>query len=196
VKTMTTGEGGMVTTRSAELRDRLAAFRSHGMSAQGAGGDEPWLRPQHELGFNYRLTDIQSALGRSQLTRLELFVQRRNEIAARYRAALADTAELELAPAAPRGHRHAYHLFVVRHRDGAEARRRVYERLRERGIYTQVHYTPVYLHPWYAKTYGYEPGLCPEAERYYAGCLSLPCYPGLTDAEQDGVIAELREALA
>jgi UDP-4-amino-4,6-dideoxy-N-acetyl-beta-L-altrosamine transaminase len=194
VKTMTTGEGGMVTTRSEELRDRLAAFRTHGMDAPG--GDEPWLRPQTELGFNYRLTDIQSALGSSQLERLDAFVARRNEIADRYRAALADLDRLELPPAAPDGYRHAYHLFVVWHRDGAEARRALYDALRERGIFPQVHYVPVYQHPWYAKTYGYAPGLCPEAERYYAGCLSLPCFPALTDGEQDRVIDALRELAA
>ena len=192
VKTMTTGEGGMVTTRSEELRDRLAAFRTHGMVAPAAGSDEPWLRLQTELGFNYRLTDFQSALGSSQLKRLDAFVERRNEIAGRYRAALADVDALALPPAAADGHRHAYHLFVVWHAE----RRSLYDRLRERGIYPQVHYVPVYLHPWYARTYGYAPGLCPEAERYYAGCLSLPCFPALTDDEQDRVIDTLRELVA
>jgi perosamine synthetase len=84
---------------------------------------------------------------------------------------------------------------VVRHRDGAEARRRLYHRLREQGILVQVHYLPVYLHPWYAKTYGYGPGLCPEAEHYYAGCLSLPCFPALSAEQQEQVIAEVREAM-
>jgi perosamine synthetase len=190
VKTMTTGEGGMVTTRSAQLRDRLAAFRTHGLGAPAP--DEPWLRPQTELGFNYRLTDFQSALGSSQLQRLEAFVARRNAIADRYRAALADLDGLELPAAAPDGYRHAYHLFVVWHPE----RRALYDGLRERGIYPQVHYVPVYLHPWYAQTYGYAPGLCPAAERYYAGCLSLPCYPALTDGEQDTVIEALRELAA
>ena len=195
VKPITTAEGGMVTTRDETLRDRLAAFRSHGLSATAELEDEPWLRRQHALGFNYRLTDVQSALGRSQLRRLDAFVERRNAIARRYREALADVDALELAPAAPDGSRHGYHLFVVRHRGGAPARRRLYDHLRERGILCQVHYVPVYRHPWYAETYGYEPGLCPEAERYYEGCLSLPCFPALTDSDQDRVIAELREAV-
>jgi len=196
VKTITTGEGGIVTTRDAGLRDRLVAFRSHGLSAAAERDDEPWLREQHVLGFNYRLTDVQSALGRSQLDKLERFVVRRNEIAGRYREALADVPALELPPPAPAGSRHAHHLFVVRHRDGAPARLALYERLRGRGILVQVHYVPVYRHPWYARTYGYAEGLSPEAERYYAGCLSLPCFPALTDADQDRVVAELREALA
>ncbi len=94
------------------------------------------------------------------------------------------SSKIELPPEAPGGSLHAYHLFVVRHRDGAEARRRLYDGLRERGIRAQVHYVPVYLHPYYRDAFGYEPGLCPEAERYYAGCLSLPCFPALTDEEQ------------
>jgi perosamine synthetase len=195
VKPITTAEGGMVTTRDPELRDRLAAFRTHGLAPDAELADEPWLRLQHALGFNYRLTDVQSALGRSQLAKLGEFVARRNAIAARYREALAGVEALELAPAAPAGSRHGYHLFIVRHRDGAEARRRLYLRLRERGILCQVHYVPVYRHPWYAETYGYAPGLCPEAERYYAGCLSLPCFPALTEADQDRVVAELLEAV-
>jgi UDP-4-amino-4,6-dideoxy-N-acetyl-beta-L-altrosamine transaminase len=192
VKTVTTGEGGMVTTRSEAFRDRLRAFRSHGMVAAPQAQDDSWLRPQLALGFNYRLTDLQSALGTSQLRKLEKFVSRRNELATRYREAFSDVEQLELAPAACDGTRHAYHLFVVRHRGGAEARRRLYHRLRERDILVQVHYLPVYLHPWYAEKYGYAPGLCPEAERYYSGCLTLPCFPALSDEEQEHVIAEVR----
>jgi perosamine synthetase len=195
VKAITTGEGGMVTTRDARLRDLLAAFRTHGFGAAAEREDEPWLRQQHALGFNYRLTEMQSALGLSQLARLEQFVARRNEIADRYREAFADLPALELGPRAPAGSRHAHHLFVVRHRDGAPARLQLYERLRERGVLTQVHYVPVYRHAWYASTYGHAPGLCPEAERYYAGCLSLPCFPRLSDADQDRVVAAVREAM-
>jgi perosamine synthetase len=196
VKTITSGEGGMVTTRDQEIARRLREFRTHGMVKDAArlereeGG---WYAEQQELGFNYRLTDIQSALGRSQLAKLERFVARRNELADRYRELLGDLAELELAPATPAGSRHAYHLFVVRHREGASARARLYEGLHERGILAQVHYLPVYLHPFYRRTYGYPEGLCPAAEEYYSGCLSLPCFPALTDAEQDLVVAEVRE---
>jgi len=195
VKAITTGEGGMVTTRDRELRDRLAAFRTHGLAATPLSDEEPWVRGQEELGFNYRLTDIQSALGRSQLGRLDAFVARRNAIAGRYREALADAEALELPPAAPGGWRHAYHLFVVRHREGAAARRALYDRLLARGVLVQVHYVPVYRHPWHVATYGDRGGSCPEAERYYAGCLSLPCFPAMTDAEQDTVIDEVRAAV-
>jgi perosamine synthetase len=196
VKAITSGEGGMVTTRDSDTAQRLREFRTHGMVKDPSrlerreGG---WHHEQHDLGFNYRLTDLQAALGRSQLSKLERFVARRNELADRYRESLGDLPQLELAPAAPRGSRHAHHLFVVRHRGGAAARRRLYDGLRERGILTQVHYQPVYHHPWYARAYGYETGLCPNAETYYAGCLSLPCFPALSDTDQGRVIAAVRE---
>ena len=193
VKAITTAEGGMVTTRNEAFRDRLTTFRNHGMLAAPENREEDsWLRQQVALGFNYRITDVQSSLGTSQLRKLEQFITRRNELAARYRDAFADVEQVELAPAPPEGVRHAYHLFVVRHTGGAEARRRLYHRLRERDILVQVHYLPVYLHPWYAKTYGYAAGLCSEAERYYAGSLTLPCFPALSDEEQEQVIDEVR----
>jgi perosamine synthetase len=195
VKAITSGEGGMVTTRRGELAERLREFRTHGMIKDPCrlehteGG---WYSEQHDLGFNYRLTDIQSALGRSQLAKLERFVSRRNELAERYRLLLADVDPLELPPAPREGQRHAYHLFIVRHRDGPAARRRLYDGLHERGIMAQVHYLPVYRHPWYQRTYGYRQGLCPAAEAFYAGCLSLPCFPGLTDDEQERVAQAVR----
>jgi perosamine synthetase len=196
VKTITSGEGGMVSTRDGAIAERLREFRSHGMVKdperleRSEGG---WYHEQQELGFNYRLTDLQSALGRSQLAKLERFVTARNELAERYRELLGDVEQLELAPAAPPSHRHAHHLFVVRHRDGAAARLRLYEGLHERGILAQVHYLPVYLHPWYRRTYGYPEGLCPAAEAYYAGCLSLPCFPALAEREQLRVIEAVRD---
>jgi len=198
VKTITAGEGGVVTTRDAATAERLREFRSHGMVKDPArlerqeGG---WHYEQQDLGFNYRLTDLQAALGRSQLAKLERFVARRNELALRYGELLGDIGALEMAPAAPAGHRHAQHLFVVRHREGAAARRRLYDGLHARGILAQVHYRPVYLHPWYARTYGYAPGLCPAAEEYYAGALSLPCFPALGSEQQERVAAAVRELL-
>jgi perosamine synthetase len=210
VKAITSGEGGMVTTRRADLAERLRRFRSHGIARQAPRPQSPqdgghaargeldlteggWYAPQRELGFNYRLTDIQSALGRSQLAKLERFVARRNELAERYRELLGSVGQLELPPAAPAGARHAYHLFAIHHRAGPAARRHLYEALRARGILAQVHYLPVYRHPWYRDTYGYAPGLCPAAEAYYAGCLSLPCFPALEDGEQERVVTAVRE---
>jgi dTDP-4-amino-4,6-dideoxygalactose transaminase len=195
VKAIASGEGGMVTTRDERLRDRLRVFRTHGITKDAnllSHVDGGWYQEQVELGFNYRLSDIHSALGRSQLRRLDEFIDRRNAVAARYREALGDLDRLELCPPAPAGSRHAYHLFVIRHRDGAQARRRLYDELRTRGILTQVHYLPVYLNPWYQARFGYGPGLCPEAERYYEGCLSIPCYATLSEEDQDRVIDALR----
>ncbi len=196
VKAITTAEGGAVTTRDAELRDRLRQFRNHGFvhDPKRLGRDEGgWYHEQQVLGFNYRLSGVHCALGSSQLAKLADFVARRNQIADRYRQSLADLDRLALPPAAPRGSLHAYHLFIVRHRHGAQARRRLYDGLRERGILVQVHYIPVYWHPYYREAFGYEAGLCPEAERYYAGCLSLPCFPALSEQEQSTVIDAVRE---
>jgi UDP-4-amino-4,6-dideoxy-N-acetyl-beta-L-altrosamine transaminase len=186
VKAITSAEGGMVTTRDERLRDRLRAFRTHGI----ARGDR-WLQEQRALGFNYRLSDVHAALGASQLRRLEDFVAARNAVARRYREALGDVRGLELPPAAGAGERHAYHLFVVRCVDGADARRALYDALHAAGVLAQVHYVPVYRHPYH----GGAAGLCPEAERYYEGCLSLPCFPDLAEAEQAAVVEVVRGVL-
>jgi UDP-4-amino-4,6-dideoxy-N-acetyl-beta-L-altrosamine transaminase len=199
VKAIATGEGGVVTTRREDLRARLALFRNHGLTKEPdrlQADEGGWHQEQHVLGFNYRLTDLQCALGLSQLAKLEAFITERNRVADRYRQALGDLEQLQLPPAAAAGQRHGYHLFVIQHRDGAAARRCLYDALRERGILAQVHYLPVYRHPWYQKTFGYRPGLCPAAEAYYAGCLSLPCFPTLTEPDQDRVVAVLHELLA
>jgi UDP-4-amino-4,6-dideoxy-N-acetyl-beta-L-altrosamine transaminase len=197
VKAIAAGEGGMVTTRDDELARRLREFRTHGfvrdtdrLARPDEGG---WYMEQQELGFNYRLSDLHSALGRSQLRKLDEFIAARNRVADRYREAFADVPAIELPPAAPDGSLHAYHLFSIRHRDGSRARRALYDGLRERGVYPQVHYLPVHMHPWYRQTYGYGEGLCPAAEEYYEGCLSLPCFPALTSAEQEQVVEAVIE---
>ena len=181
VKAITTGEGGAVTTNSEEAAEELRRFRSHGIvHLTDRGG---WYQEAREEGANYRLTDLQAALGASQLTKLERFVERRNALAARYRAAL-DGGELTLPPEAPDGWRHAYHLFPVRVPD----REAVYNRLRSRGIGVQVHYVPLYRHP----VLGFEEAAAsefPETEGAYGELLSLPLFPALTEEEQDEVIA-------
>jgi perosamine synthetase len=202
-KAITSCEGGIVTTRDPALAERLACFRQHGMvrdperflHPEGAGDEGPWYHEQQHLGFNYRLSDVHAALGRSQLRKLDDHVAARNAVAARYREGLSGIDGLELPPQPAGNALHAYHLFVVRLREGTRARLGLYQRLFESDIRTQVHYIPVYRHPYYRSAYGYGPGLCPEAERYYSGCLSLPCYPGLTTAEQDRVIEVVREAM-
>ena len=188
VKTVTTGEGGAVTTNSPDVAARLRRFRSHGMAPVAEQG--AWYYEIAELTPNARITDIQCALGASQLTKLERFVARRNEIAARYQDLLASF-DVELAPPAPEGFRHAYHLFPVR----VPSRRAVYDSMRAAGIGVQVHYVPIYRHPLFAPM-GAAPSDYPETERAYEGLLSLPMYPALTDAQQVRVVETLASALA
>jgi perosamine synthetase len=183
VKIITTAEGGAVTTNDAELAERLRRFRNHGIERVPEAG--AWYYEVRSLGFNYRITDMQAALGIAQLQKLERFVTRRNEIAGRYREALADL-PLELPPSAPAGTRHGYHLFVVR----VEERHRVFDGLRSEGVGVQVHYVPLHRHPVYASL-GYRREDFPATEQAYEGLLSLPMYPGLSEANQDRVIEVL-----
>jgi perosamine synthetase len=198
VKAMTTGEGGLVTTESDELARRLRTFRTHGITKEDVHR-EPWEGGWYyeirELGFNYRITDFQCALGLSQLRRLDESIAARNEHAAQYRELLEDEDRVELPPAAPPGALHAYHLFVVRVRAGVEARLAVYDALHAAGIGVQVHYIPIYRLPYYRETLGYRQDSCPVAEQYYAGALSLPMFPALTEADVGRVVDELRAAL-
>jgi perosamine synthetase len=200
VKAVTSGEGGMVTTEREDLAERLRRFRTHGIQ-RGTPSDDPlrggWHYDIAELGFNYRITDFQCALGLSQLVRLEDFVARRNRVAERYRERLAGIHGLALPAAPPAGDRHAYHLFVVRFPEGAVRRRQVYDHLHAAGIGPQLHYIPIYRHSLY-RSLGYEEAAtrCPEAERYYAEALSLPMFPAMTEADVERVAAALEGALA
>lgn len=188
VKPITTGEGGLVTTNDDELAARLRRFRSHGIVRRPERGG--WVYEISEVGYNYRLTDIQAALGLSQLQRLDRFVERRNEIAALYRTLLADL-PVALPPAAPTGYRHGYHLFAIR----VANRRAVYDRLRAAGIATQVHYVPIHHHPVSDDDIGLEPGALPVCDAVYDGLLSLPMFPDLTDDDVRHVVDQLRTAI-
>lgn len=194
VKIITTGEGGLVTTRDAAIAERLRLARSHGITrepAQMSGTPEgAWSYEQIALGHNYRLTDLQAALGLSQLRRLPAFLARRIELAARYDRLLAPL-PLVLPRQAP-GQQSAWHLYVVQVPEGRRAA--VFERLRAAGIGVNVHYIPVHLQPYYRKL-GFKPGDCPAAEAYYARALTLPLHAGLTEQQQDRVVAALGEAL-
>lgn len=184
VKSITTGEGGMVTTNSPDLADRLRRFRNHGM--ERSGQSDPWRYEIAETGYNYRLSDLHAALGRSQLTKLGGFVERRAQLAARYDAALRQLPVVLPAPAVP-GTVHARHLYPIRVAD----RRAVYDALRAGGIGTQVHYVPVHEQPLFA-----DPTIdLPVTQRVGAELLSLPLFPSLTDDDQDQVVAVLRQAL-
>jgi len=188
VKPLTTGEGGMVTTNDPALADALRAFRSHGINRTPT--DEPWYYDAAELGFNYRLTDIQAALGSSQLTRLNAFIDRRNEIANSYREQLADL-PITLPPAAPEGYTHGYHLFAIQVANRAE----VFRGLRDRGIGVQVHYVPVHHHG-VSRDLVIPEGGYPAADAAYAGLISLPIHTGLTTNDQSSVVASLRELVS
>ena len=190
VKIVTTGEGGAALTADAALAERMRLLRTHGVTRDPAlttGADGPWCYAQVDLGLNYRMTDIQAALGVSQLARLDAFLARRRRLAARYDAAL-EGLPLQRPWQDPDGasatHLYPVRLDVERFRGGRLA---AYEALRARGVGVQVHYIPVHTQPYY-RALGSRPGDCPVAEAYYAGALSLPLYAGLSDAEQDRVI--------
>ena len=198
VKAMTTGEGGLAVTEDDYLAHRLRLFRTHGLEKEDVDPgptDGDWYMEMQELGFNYRITDFQCALGLSQLERLDGWVERRNEVAARYRELLAAEERVDLPPAAGEGELHAYHLFVIRVREGPEKRLQVFTGLRHAGIGVQVHYIPVYRMPYYRDRLGYPQDECPAAEEYYAGAISLPIYPAMGDADVERVVATLRELL-
>ncbi|MCC6225844.1 MAG: aminotransferase class I/II-fold pyridoxal phosphate-dependent enzyme [Microthrixaceae bacterium] len=188
VKTVTTGEGGAITTNSAKLADALRRFRHHGIERDV--GDPAWRYDIGELGWNYRLTDIAAALGASQLERLDAFLKAREAIADRYRAAFKDDERVLLPPSPPHGTRHGLHLFPIRvgHRD------EIYEHLRGAGIGVQVHYVPTYRFSSFSAAA--EPySAFPETERAFSTLLSLPMYVNLSLPEQRSVIDELRCAL-
>jgi perosamine synthetase len=198
VKSMTTGEGGIATTEDDELAARLRLLRTHGITKEGVDLDTEgdWYYEMHGLGFNYRITDFQCALGLSQLERVDGWIEERNTIADRYRELLADDDRVQLPPAAPDGWRHGHHLFPIVLQGGASVRRRVFDHLRGAGIGTQVHYIPVYRLNYYRDELSYPQDDCPAAERYYAGAISLPMFPGLEQEDVARVVGELGRALA
>ena len=198
VKSMTTGEGGLVTSEDPELARRVALFRTHGITRDDIDpgpDDGPWYYEMQALGFNYRITDVQCALGLSQLERLDRWVARRNELAARYRELLAGEERIELPPVAPDGSLHGYHLFPIRVRDGAAARKTAFEALRAAGIGVQVHYIPVYRLPYWRDELRAPQDACPHAEELYSGLISLPMFPALGEDNLERVVTALADAL-
>jgi UDP-4-amino-4,6-dideoxy-N-acetyl-beta-L-altrosamine transaminase len=198
VKIITTAEGGMALTNSDELATRLGLLRSHGITRDPVlmtrPMDGPWYYQQVALGYNYRMTDIQAALGASQMTRLNQYVVRRHEIAERYNSLLAEL-PLILPWQHPDSYS-AYHLYVIRLKlDKISATHlQVFEALRAKDIMANLHYIPVHTQPYYQQM-GFRQGDYPEAERYYREAISIPMHPTLTDAEQDEVVCALREAM-
>ena len=195
VKVITAGEGGMAMTNDDGLAQRLRSLRSHGITREVSEMEGEshglWYYQQLELGFNYRLTDIQGALGLSQLARLDEYVARRHALADRYDAALS---RLPLVlPYRDPAHYSGLHLYVVRLK--RHPRRAVYDAVRTHGVGVHVHYIPVHTQPYYRKL-GFKAGDFPAAEDYYAEALTLPLYPTLSQAEQDQVITALHKVLA
>lgn len=195
VKIVTTGEGGMAVTQDHALADKMERLRSHGITRDPALMDEPahgpWYYQQIELGWNYRMTDIQAALGVSQMDRLDAFLDRRHALAQRYDTLLPG---LGIVPPAQRpGTRSSLHLYPIMVE--AAQRKAVFEGLRGRGIGVQVHYIPIHIQPYYRRM-GFEPGYCPVAEASYARWISLPMYADLTDNQQDTVLEALRASIA
>lgn len=198
VKIITTAEGGMAVTRSDALAEKMALLRSHGitrdpslMEREPEGG---WYYEQIALGFNYRMTDVQAALGLSQLHRVDAYVARRHELAARY-----DRLFASFPLVTPWQHPDAYsgrHLYVIRLKPVAVGKThpQVFAELREAGIGVNLHYIPVYRQPYYAKM-GFVAGLCPEAEKYYQEAITLPLFPTMSEAQQDQVVAALQRIL-
>ena len=199
VKIITTAEGGMALTNSHELATRLGLLRSHGITRDPAlmtqPTDGPWYYQQVALGYNYRMTDIQAALGVSQMTRLRHYVGRRHEIAERYSQLLADL-PLTLPWQHPDSYS-AYHLYVIRLQldQTRVTHLQVFEALRAKDIMVNLHYIPVHTQPYYQKM-GFKTGDFPAAELYYREAISIPMHPTLTNAEQDQVASVLREALS
>jgi UDP-4-amino-4,6-dideoxy-N-acetyl-beta-L-altrosamine transaminase len=198
VKIVTTGEGGLVLTNSPERAEHLRRLRSHGMTRDPVQMDAPshgpWYYQQVELGFNYRITDMQAALGLSQLNKLDGFLTRRRQLVARYQAFLADL-PLTLPTPQPEAES-AWHLYVVRLQTERlqHSHRQIFEGLRAAGIGVNVHYIPVHLQPYY-RDLGFAAGDFPQAEAYYAQAISLPLFPAMSDEQQDFVVDQLRRLL-
>lgn len=191
VKHIATGEGGAITTNNKELYDKVSLYRTHGITKDPAllqenhGG---WYYEMQELGYNYRITEFQAALGISQLKRLDWSIKRRNEIANKYDTAFKGTSIR--TPFRAENITHAFHLYIIQ----VEKRKELYDFLRQNNIFSQVLYIPAHIMPYY-KQLGWKQGDMPVAEEYYSKCLALPMFPSLTEQEQDWVIAKVKESI-
>jgi perosamine synthetase len=196
VKPVTTAEGGAILTNDADMAKRASVFRTHGITREANDLEDPegpWHNEMQHLGFNYRLTDVQCALGLSQLSKLDRFIARRREIAAAYDAAFADLTEIIL-PVRRDYVDPGWHLYVVRVAGDPGLRKPLFNRLTELGLGVQVHYIPVHYHPYY-RALGYRRGQLPVAEDFYSRAISLPIYPKMNDEEVQMSIERVKQAV-
>jgi UDP-4-amino-4,6-dideoxy-N-acetyl-beta-L-altrosamine transaminase len=200
VKIITSGEGGMALTNDNKVASTLKALRSHGISKEAVDfeprdPDEIWNYQQILLGFNYRITDIQAALGNSQMMRIDDFIDRRHQIANIYGSALSDLPII--LPEQDPESRSSYHLYPIRilATQHSKSQKEIYAQLHAEGILVNLHYIPVYRHPYY-EALGFKEGYCPEAEKFHQDALSIPMYPALTESEIERTIAGLNKVFA
>jgi UDP-4-amino-4,6-dideoxy-N-acetyl-beta-L-altrosamine transaminase len=198
LKTITTGEGGAVTTNDLKLYERLCRLRSHGITKDPSllsKSPGPWYHEMQELGFNYRLTDIQAALGVSQLKKIDRFINRRRDIVAQYDKAFAGCKGVTLLSREDRTSAHHLYVLLVDFVSLGKNRKQIMEGLYQQGIGTQVHYIPVYDQPFYKENFNVEAGSYPNAQSYYEQCLSLPLYPAMTEEDVQRVIAAIKKEI-
>jgi dTDP-4-amino-4,6-dideoxygalactose transaminase len=195
VKHITTGEGGMILTNNEGYYQKLKVFRHHGIVK-----DNPekgaWHYNIYTLGYNFRITDFQCALGISQMKKLDSFLARRREIAVKYDYAFADMPEI-IIPKVDKGVKHAYHIYVIQLRlEMLKAgRKEIFDALRKENIGVNVHYMPLHLHPFYQKQFGYKPGDFPKAEQYYNCAITLPLFPAMRDSDINDVIQAIQKVI-
>jgi dTDP-4-amino-4,6-dideoxygalactose transaminase len=202
VKSITTGEGGAITTNNKEYYEKLLMLRQHGITkdssmfkVKGSRSKEGWYHEMQMLGFNYRITDFQCALGISQLKKLDKFIQRRSEIAGIYNDAFKDNEYFDL-PIEKDYAKSSWHLYPIKLKDKyKEKKKQIFNKLKEKGLGVQVHYIPVYFQPYY-RNLGYRHGLCLIAEKYYNRCLSIPIFPAMSDGDIKFVIEKIHEVFS
>lgn len=197
VKHITTAEGGIIVTNNEIYYEKLKMFRSHGITKDKrylTKNEGPWYYEQHYLGYNYRITDMQAALGISQLKKLEKFIKIRNDIAEIYNMSFNNIENIKTPPIVNKESRHAYHIYPIL-LDKKIDKKKVFENLRENGIFCQVHYIPVHLQPYYQKNFGYKKGDYPIAEEFYEREITIPLYPKMTKEEINYVIDNIKKVV-
>ncbi len=196
VKPITTGEGGIITTNCKELYQKLIRFRSHGISKTPYSLEQgEWYYEMTELGYNYRMNDIQAALGITQLQKIEQFLQRRRQIAALYNKLLACIPGI-IRPSQLEGTNSGWHLYMIQFDTNliSKSRKEIFNEMRSRNIGVHVHYIPVYWHPYY-KELGYKKGQCPNAEKWYEQAMTLPIFPEMIDEDVEEIVEILKEVV-